>query len=58
MKNGGERVNVWAVPLLLGLASVGGLLSALFFDGVGDLVSWLLLGLPVYVGVFYAVRSG
>lgn len=44
------RRGVWMIfrwPLLLGLLSVFGLVSALIGDEVYDLLSWLSLGLPL-----------
>ena len=43
------RIFRW--PLCLGLASLGGLLSALLGDGPWDVLSWVLLGGPVLVGL-------
>ncbi len=45
---------VWFIPILLGLASLVGLISALVGDGIWDAISWCLLGLLVLVvGYFY-----
>jgi hypothetical protein len=44
-RNAGLRL--WGWPLLLGLLSASGLVSALISDGWGDVWSWLALGLPV-----------
>ncbi|WP_339510077.1 hypothetical protein [Pseudomonas sp. RL_15y_Pfl2_60] len=44
------RRGVWMIfrwPLLLGLLSLFGLVSALVGDEVYDLLSWLSLGLPL-----------
>lgn len=38
---------IFAVPLLLAVASIIGLIAALLGDGLADLVSWIGLGLPV-----------
>jgi hypothetical protein len=38
---------IYRIPLLVALISTLGLASALFGDGVWDLVSWLGLGLPI-----------
>jgi hypothetical protein len=45
--------HVFGRPLLLGLASAIGLLSALFGDGVWDVVSWGALGVPLAIIVWY-----
>jgi hypothetical protein len=47
---------VWAVPVLLGLLTVVGLLVALLADGVWDLVSVAALAVPVLVGLWCALR--
>ncbi|MCU5788140.1 hypothetical protein B27N_03143, partial [Alcanivorax marinus] len=38
---------IFAVPLLIALASLVGLVAALLGDGAMDWISWLGLGLPV-----------
>lgn len=46
------RRGLWMIfrwPLLIGLAAVLGVLSALLGDGVYDVVSWLALGLPLII---------
>jgi hypothetical protein len=45
---------VWGWPLMLGVLTVIGLVSALFSDGgLGDLLASICLGLPVVVGVWF-----
>lgn len=46
---------IFAIPLLLALASVAGLVVALTGDGLRDAASWLALGIPV-VAVGWAMR--
>lgn len=46
---GAEFRRLWGGPILLGLLSASGLLSALVSDHWGDWWSWLALGLPVAV---------
>ena len=41
--------HLWRWPLVLGLLSASGLLTALVSDGWGDWWAWLSLGLPVAV---------
>jgi len=48
------RTRIWAVPVLLALLTVVGLVAALLGDGVWDLVSAVALGAPVAVGGRYA----
>jgi len=45
---------LWRWPLVLGLLSASGLLSALVSDGWGDWWAWLSLGLPVAVMAWFA----
>lgn len=47
---------LWGWPLVLGLLSASGLLSALVSDQWGDYWSWLALGLPVAVMAWYGWR--
>jgi hypothetical protein len=46
-------VRLWGWPILLGLLSTSGLLSALVSDHWGDYWSWLALGLPVAMMGWY-----
>ncbi len=46
---------VFAVPCWLALASALGLVAALLGDGLLDVISWLMLGLPVFV-TLWALR--
>ncbi len=49
-------LRLWGWPLLLGLLSASGLVSALVSDGWGDAWSWFGLGLPVAVMAWYGWR--
>jgi hypothetical protein len=44
-----RALRVFAVPILLGLLSVVGLLSALLGDDIWDALSWFALGVPCAV---------
>ena len=44
------RQSIFALPLLIGLLSAIGLISALLGDGGWDAVAWLGLGLPAVIG--------
>jgi hypothetical protein len=44
---------VFAVPALLAVATAIGLVSALVGDGIWDLVSWMLLGIPVALAIWF-----
>lgn len=50
------RTQIWAMPILLAVLTVIGLVSALLGDGVWDLVSCVTLGAPVVVGLWYSLR--
>ncbi|WP_036305054.1 hypothetical protein [Methylobacter tundripaludum] len=56
MKTSLTGIQIWAMPVLLGLVSTGGLTAALLFDGIGDAVSWLALAAPVVAALWYGVR--
>lgn len=47
---------IFALPLLIGLATAIGLISALTGDGWRDWLSWAMLGIPVAATV-WAIRS-
>lgn len=61
---GNGRHSLWrifAIPCGLGLASALGLVAALLGDGPLDILSWLMLGLPVLATVWalrYRRRNG
>jgi len=40
---------MWRWPIVLGLLSATGLVSALLSDGWGDVWAWLALGVPLLV---------
>jgi len=44
---------IWTTPILIGVFSLVGLVAALTGDGLWDLVSWLTLGLPVVMTVWF-----
>jgi hypothetical protein len=47
---------VFGVPILLGLVSAIGLLSALLGDGLCDALSWAALGAPIAIIIWYVRR--
>ena len=55
-RNESRPVNIWRWPLILGIASAVGLLSALIGDDVYDVLSWCLLALPLIM-IVRAMRS-
>ena len=50
-------LKLWGVPLLLGVFTIVGLVSALLGDGIWDIVSAFALGAPVAAGAWYSLRS-
>jgi len=50
-------VKLWGAPLLLGVLTVIGLVSALLGDGIWDIVSAFALGAPVVAGAWYGLRG-
>jgi hypothetical protein len=55
MKTSLPGIQIWGMPILLGLVSSGGLIAALLFNGIGDAVSWLALAAPIVTALWYAV---
>jgi hypothetical protein len=48
---------LWGWPVVLGVLTTIGLVSALFSDGgPGDMLAWLTLGIPVAVGLWFWLR--
>lgn len=50
------NMKIWGMPILLGLLSGVGLISALLEDGMWDMVSWLALGIPTALMCWYWFR--
>ncbi|NOJ48144.1 hypothetical protein [Bradyrhizobium archetypum] len=58
LRSSGNWRTVYGGPLLIGVLSVVGLLSALLYEGPGRYFSWLALGAPIALtGWFYARRK-
>ncbi|BEP63295.1 hypothetical protein GmRootV213_38490 [Variovorax sp. V213] len=48
---------MWGWPIVLGVLTAVGLVSALFSDGgLGDVLAWFALGIPVVVCAWYGWR--
>ena len=62
MSESQSTAQIWTAPVLLGLSSAVGLVTALFSDGVGDVIAWVALGVPVVVCLWgmwrFSVPSG
>jgi len=50
-----EVKKLWGAPIVLGVLTASGLISALLSEGWGDVWSWIGLGVPVAVMTWYAV---
>lgn len=48
---------VWGMPVIIGIFSGIGLISALTGDDIWDTVSWLALGFPVVVSFWFLRKS-
>ena len=49
---------MWGWPVMLGLLTTFGLISALFSDGgLGDVLAWITLGIPVVVCAWFGWRK-
>ncbi|CAI4030288.1 hypothetical protein DNFV4_00716 [Nitrospira tepida] len=46
---------VWGMPVALAAVSAVGLISALLGDGVWDALSWLALGTPIAVSLWFGL---
>lgn len=49
-------VRVWTAPIILGVLTTVGLISALVSDDAGDVLAWVTLAAPVLVCCWYAPR--
>ncbi|HWT70910.1 MAG TPA: hypothetical protein VN361_01855 [Oxalicibacterium sp.] len=49
-------IRIWRWPLILGVASLAGLISALVGDDAYDILSWCLLALPL-IAIVRALRA-
>lgn len=47
-----SREKIWFWPIVIALLSLFGLIIGLIFDGLGDSLAWLCLGMPTVVGLY------
>ena len=47
---------IFLIPLVLGVLSSVGLISALVGDGVWDGVSWITLGIPILLCAYFLLQ--
>jgi hypothetical protein len=55
-RSSGNGRSVYGGPLLLGLLSVAGLMTALLSEGAGRYFSWIAVGAPVLVTTWFFAR--
>ena len=48
---------IWAAPIVLGIVSAIGLVSALLGDGIWDALSWVTLTAPIAAVLWFVVRA-
>ena len=48
---------IWSGPIIIGVVSAIGLLSALLGDGIWDAVSWASLSAPMAIIAWHVIRS-
>lgn len=48
---------LWGAPVLLGLLTIVGLLSALLGDGMWDVLSAVTLSIPVAATIWYGLKK-
>ena len=56
MRNRRTLGQIFVAPIVVGLLSAIGLVAALIGDGWWDAVSWISLGLPVLLYLFFVMR--
>lgn len=56
MKKSLTGLQIWGAPILLAMISSIGLIAALLHDGIGDMVSWIALAVPVVAALWLAGR--
>jgi hypothetical protein len=55
-RSSGNWWTVYGGPLLLGMLSIAGLLTALLSEGAGRYFSWIAVGAPVAVTTWFFAR--
>jgi amino acid permease len=50
--------SVFAMPLIIGLASAAGLLAALLLGEIGRYLAWLAVGSPIITVMWFGLRQG
>jgi hypothetical protein len=52
-----RRFGVFGGPIIIGVLSLAGLLSALLLGDVGRVFSWIAVGCPIAVSVWFLFRA-
>ncbi|MDB5563733.1 MAG: hypothetical protein JWP84_299 [Tardiphaga sp.] len=52
----GNWIAVFGLPIVIGVLSLAGLLSALLFNELGRIFSWFAVGLPLAITAWVYVR--
>lgn len=52
-----STLQIWGIPIVMGVMSAIGLLSALLGDGIWDVLSWTALATPVAVTLWCIGQS-
>jgi hypothetical protein len=55
-RSSGNWWTVYGGPLLIGVLSIAGLLSALLSEGPGRYFSWIAVGTPIALAAWFSVR--
>ena len=50
-------IQIWTAPIVLGIVSAIGLVSALLGDGMWDVLSWVTLTAPIAAVLWFVVRA-
>lgn len=53
MRKRQTKAEIWTLPTLIGIFSLTGLISALVFDNVGNVSSWILLSIPILIILYH-----
>lgn len=57
MKQRSSFRRIYGPAVFLGILTIGGLLSALFGDGIWNVLSWIALAIPLIVIVWWVFLS-
>lgn len=52
MKKNGHTINIFIIPVIIGILTSTGLIVALIGDGFPDRIAWLILSVPILAVVW------